>query len=400
MATDLLLHIVPVVFAWPTLFNTENTRHGIFRKIMLQSNEVSSELIDLIYGSLFGECNWQDFLDRVAQTSPNGKAALHYHDLASPIAHVPYVSGFSRTEVDQFSSHFASVNPWIPRLSVVPVGQGVCGDEIFPRKDLLKSEFYNDWLKGQAGCETSIGVSIIREETRTFVLSTCTSSADPDFNKAAAGRYTILAPHLKRAFDFIRKRDLLAPEKQATQTLLDSIGAGLIYVSEQGRARQWNKSAEAFVEAGFPVHIAPDGRLALQCETSAAVLDFLTSRKGVQTKPHTAIVKGKNKANYRITLVRLQSDAFTEFLEGPTVAVIIEPMMTTPFSERRDFLMETYKLTATEMRIASSIASGRSPKEVAVADHISYETVRTHLRNIYSKLGVNSQVGLVALLMR
>ncbi len=367
---------------------------------MLQSKDVSSELIDLIYGSLFGECNWQDFLDRVAQTSPNGKAALHYHDLASPVAHVPYVSGFSRNEVDQFSSHFASVNPWIPRLSFVPVGQGVCGDELFPREDLLKSEFYNDWLKGQAQCETSIGVSIIREETRTFVLSTCTSSADPDFNKEAVGRYTLLAPHLKRAFDFIRKRDLLAPERQTTQTLLDSIGVGLIYVSEQGRARQWNKNAEPLMEAGFPVHVLPGGELRLQCEKSAVVLDFLTSRRGVQTTPHTAVVKGKDKENYRITLVRLQSDAFTEFLDGPTVAVIIEPMMATPFNERRDFLMQTYKLTATEIRIASSIASGHSPKEVAIADHISYETVRTHLRNIYSKLGVNSQVGLVALLMR
>ncbi|MDV4156448.1 helix-turn-helix transcriptional regulator (plasmid) [Rhizobium leguminosarum] len=367
---------------------------------MLQSKDASSELINLIYGSLFGECNWQDFLDRVAQTSPNGKAALHYHDLASPVAHVPYVSGFSRTEVDQFSSHFAAVNPWIPRLSFVPVGQGVCGDEIFPREDLLKSEFYNDWLKGQAQCETSIGVSIIREETRTFVLSTCTSSADPDFNKEAAGRYTILAPHLKRAFDFIRKRDLLAPERQTTQTLFDSIGVGLIYVSEQGRARQWNKSAEALMAAGFPVHVAPSGKLELQCERSAAVLDFLTSRKGVQSRPHTAIAKGKDKASYRITLLRLQTDAFTEFLEGPTVAVIVEPLVATPLNERRDFLMEAYKLTATEIRIASSIASGHSPKEVAIADHISYETVRTHLRNIYSKLGVNSRVGLVALLMR
>lgn len=367
---------------------------------MVQSTDVTLLLTDLIYASLFGECSWQDFLDRLAQTSPGGKAALHYHDLASSVAHVPFMSGFSQAEIDQFSSHFASVNPWIPRLDRVPVGQGLCGDEIFPREELVKSEFYNDWLKRQAGCETSIGVSIIREESRTFVLSTSTSSADFDLNREAAKRYTVLAPHLKRAFDFIRKRDLFAPHEQATQTLFDSIGVGLIYVSENRKARRWNKSAEALMGAGLPVEIEADGRLSLRCEKSTAVLDFLTSRQGVQTRPHTAIVKGRNHDNYRITLVRLHSDALTEFLEGPTVAVIAEPMLATPLNERRDLLMQLYKLTATEIRIASSIASGHSPREVAIADEISYETVRTHLRNIYAKLGVNSRAGLVSLLMR
>ncbi|MBY3596091.1 helix-turn-helix transcriptional regulator [Rhizobium bangladeshense] len=367
---------------------------------MVESADVPSLLTDLIYGSLFGECSWQDFLDRLAQTSPGGKAALHYHDLASSVAHVPFMSGFSQSEIDQFRSHFASVNPWIPRLGLVPVGQGLCGDEIFPREQLIRSEFYNDWLKRQTGCETSIGVSIIREESRTFILSTSTSSADADLNKEAAKLYTQLAPHLKRAFDFIRKRDLFAPHQHETQTLLDSIGVGLIYVSEQGKARRWNKSAEALMAAGLPVQIAADGKFRLQCEKSMAVLEFLTSRNGVQTTPHTAIVKGSNQNNYRITLVRLPSDAFTEFVEGPTVAVIVEPTVASPLYERRDLLMQLYKLTATEIRIASSIASGQSAREVAIADDISYETVRTHLRNIYSKLGVNSRVGLVSLLMR
>ncbi|MGO8388840.1 helix-turn-helix transcriptional regulator, partial [Rhizobium johnstonii] len=92
-------------------------------------------------------------------------------------------------------------------------------------------------------------------------------------------------PHLKRAFDFIRKRDLLDPERQTTQTLFDSIGVGLIYVSEKGRARQWNKSAEALMAAGVPVQVATSGKLELQCERSTAVLNFLNSRKGVQTRP-------------------------------------------------------------------------------------------------------------------
>ncbi|MGO8063869.1 hypothetical protein ACC716_37635, partial [Rhizobium johnstonii] len=61
LAAGLILHGVAVVFACPTLFNTANTRCGIFRKIILQSKDASSELLDLISGSLFGACHWQDF---------------------------------------------------------------------------------------------------------------------------------------------------------------------------------------------------------------------------------------------------------------------------------------------------------------------------------------------------
>ena len=45
------------------------------------------------------------------------------------------------------------------------------------------------------------------------------------------------------------------------------------------------------------------------------------------------------------------------------------------------------------------IAAGLSLREVARTNDVSYETARSHLKNIYSKLGVNSQVGLVRRLM-
>lgn len=367
---------------------------------MPQAADASVQLIDMIYGSLFGECGWQDFLDAVAKTSPDGKAALHYHDLVSPVAHVPYMSGFSKDEVDQFSSHFAAVNPWIPRMGLVPVGRGLCGDEIFERKNLIRTEFYNDWLKRQAHCETSIGVSIIREEARTFILSTATSSADPERNREAAERYTLLAPHLKRAFDFIRKRDLQAPGNQTVQTLFDSIGAGLVYVSEKRKLRWSNRTAEGIIEAGFPFRISTDRRLGIACQKSAAALELLLSRHNTNHGPYTAILQGENgEGGYRLTMVRLLSGAFTEFLEGPTVAVIAEPMTPAPIQERRGPLLEAARLTATEIRVALSVASGNTPREVAAACQMHYETVRTHLRSIYSKLGVSSQVALAALLL-
>ena len=71
--------------------------------------------------------------------------------------------------------------------------------------------FYNDWLKGQTGCESTVGVTIVRSPTRTLLVSTCTSSTDEELNRRAADQYTLLAPHLKRAFDFLRRRKICVP---------------------------------------------------------------------------------------------------------------------------------------------------------------------------------------------
>nr|WP_246723672.1 LuxR C-terminal-related transcriptional regulator [Rhizobium sp. ARZ01] len=359
-----------------------------------------AELTDLVYGCLFGECSWQEFLDRLATTVPNGKAAFHYHDFTEPIARVPYMSGFSSSEIDQFTKHFASVNPWIPRTSLVHVGRGVTGEDLLPRNLLIKTEFYNDWLKPQAGCETAVGVTVIREPTRTFVLSTCTSSVDTALNRRAADLYTALSPHLKRMADFLRKADVTLGPGRAGLSLFDAIGTGLIYVSENRLARSLNESAKQMIAGGAPVRVTANGRLGFQLNEMTERLEYLTSRHSAHVEPHVSVVKGSDDALYRVTLIRMKSDIFLELLNGPTVAVIVEPMTATRPYVREERLMENFKLTRKETRIASGLLTGLTPKEMALADGVSYETVRTHLKSIYAKLQVNSQAALVALLMR
>ena len=102
----------------------------------------------------------------------------------------------------------------------------------------------------------------------------------------------------------------------------------------------------------------------------------------------------------RCTLLRLQSDFVTTFLEGPTVALIIERTSAALRADINEALPRNSQLTAAEMRIASAIAGGLSLREAAETNDVSYETARSHLKNIYSKLGVNSQVALLRRLMQ
>jgi DNA-binding CsgD family transcriptional regulator len=56
-------------------------------------------------------------------------------------------------------------------------------------------------------------------------------------------------------------------------------------------------------------------------------------------------------------------------------------------------------LTETERRVAALVTRGRTNREVAAAMFVTENTVQTHIRHIFQKLGVRSRTELVALLI-
>jgi PAS domain S-box-containing protein len=63
-----------------------------------------------------------------------------------------------------------------------------------------------------------------------------------------------------------------------------------------------------------------------------------------------------------------------------------------------DLLKEVFELTTAEAKVAASLARGVRVTEIASQLNVSRETIRTELSHIYSKIGLSSQIELVALL--
>ncbi|MFC3704017.1 response regulator [Devosia honganensis] len=59
----------------------------------------------------------------------------------------------------------------------------------------------------------------------------------------------------------------------------------------------------------------------------------------------------------------------------------------------------SFGLTPAETRIASALAQGRTPAQIAAGFNISRTTVTFHLRNIFQKTGTSRQAELVAVLL-
>jgi len=76
---------------------------------------------------------------------------------------------------------------------------------------------------------------------------------------------------------------------------------------------------------------------------------------------------------------------------SPTIALrVAKSFQKTPVAESIE-----HDLTRREKQILDELIRGRTEKEVADLFQLSVHTVRTHVKNIYSKLAVTSRVGLM-----
>lgn len=355
------------------------------------------ELIDLIYASLLGEASWQGFLDRLTQLLPGGKSTLFFHDVNRHAGRFSLVSGFEDAAVARYDGYFSRINPWMPKAAVRPVELGVVADQMLPRADLLRTEFYNDFMRPLGG-QSAVGVTIMREEGCSFLLSILTERGEAEANMAAARTLGALAPHLRRAFDHYRRGAIANAQHRVVGSVFETLATGVVIVGTNGTVKSASSIAHRMIESGIGLRITPTGRLRAVDARLSALIDAVTDASPSVPQVADAITSGEAGANAtRLTLIRVGRDRFEAYFEGPVVVILLEPALreTAPTAVER--LTSMHRLTAAERRVLDGLTEGLTVKEIADRSELSRETIRNQLKSVFAKVGVTRQVDLVRL---
>jgi DNA-binding NarL/FixJ family response regulator len=94
-----------------------------------------------------------------------------------------------------------------------------------------------------------------------------------------------------------------------------------------------------------------------------------------------------------------RSRAFRAFNAGVAAIIFMTDPERAP-TPTQEVLRDLLDLTATEAKVALSIAAGDAVPSAARRLRVSTNTVHTHMRRIFSKLGVHRQADVVRVLMR
>ena len=179
--------------------------------------------------------------------------------------------------------------------------------------------------------------------------------------------------------------------------ILDKLDRGVVLLDARGRVLDANSLAVGLLEAGDGMALR-SGRLAFSDvgldSRLVRLLDIRNSAAAERNVALAARVRRSNGASYRVVITPVPEGA--DERDVAFVALIYAP------DEQRDIstdvLRELYALTPAQAQVARSLFAGRSVEESAAALNLSLNTVRTHLKQIFTRCEVQSQAELLHLL--
>ncbi len=133
--------------------------------------------------------------------------------------------------------------------------------------------------------------------------------------------------------------------------------------------------------------------------------DHLCSAQGIETAGVDTFVTSLDSATTRLHVMDPDSDrsvlltAWADTIDGHQIAFIEFALRDLPFGAQQSGMAQAFGLTRAECRVVDALAVMVPPSEIATRLGVSVHTIRTHVRRIYAKLAVRSQMQFMRLTM-
>jgi DNA-binding CsgD family transcriptional regulator len=307
------------------------------------------------------------------------------------------IAGAYASLVPSYRERFGKIDPWAASLARNPLESVMLGSEHLPEKELLRSEFYNDWAR-HGGMLRPIGVRMRLAPGVYATMGSDNPFARRLFEPADKGRIRSVLPHVKRALQ-LRRRFRQANQWGARRAAaLDAFAFGVIICDQRTCVVAANAEAEALARSNSGIVLTAGGRAigALHAAEQIALRRLVRDAAGGGAGGILRITS-RDGVPALLALVAPMPRAL-HHLDGRGHAVIaLRSLAAAPgFGAVR--LASFFGLSPTQAEIALALFQGRSLDEIAVERGVKITTIRTQLARLFARTGAESQRDLVRLI--
>jgi len=365
--------------------------------------DVLSEILIALYKAPLDPSQWQEFLRLTALGAGGECAALLLHDSSAAESVMSMEWGFHPEVAPLYADHFGAIDVW--RSAVTTASDWVGTSEQFVSSSaLVKTEFYNDLLLPYE-IPHGIFAMVERSPARVANLSICRGARAGAFVEEDLAIVKLLKPHIQCAFRL--HSELSAANNRTTGLLnaLDALSVAVILVGPLMQVVAMNKAAERIAAEQDGLLVTRAGLHAERVEEAdllAKMLRRAASTKGVDgfSAGGTVLVSRRARPPVQVLISPVRHSSEFDFCgDQPVSAIALVIDSSHKQRPTQDILRALFGLTPAECRVALLLGDGRAPKEIAGMIGVTADTVRSQIKSIFAKTGVNRQTDLVRLLL-
>lgn len=366
-----------------------------------------SKLTTTMFSAAIGQVSWEYFLSELSASSGDICTHIFGFDTEANINLDLKVSGYDSHFASAFEDYYGAINPWAPGFAEHDAGVVVDSEDMCTTENLVKTEFYNDWVRPQEDICQGGGALLFKNDNRVVAMGGNIRLRDADVLKPKWLRLMrILVPHMQQAFEFSRA---LAGSKLETFLVgkhsLHEVPA-IVLLSEMGRVLYANSIAQHMISAGFPISTTLNGDLSFGSGQISQRINHDLLRKNINSAKPSFSVKVPSPIlgdSYCLRFAKFTPDAqiplplvSTLSISSPCVLLIATKMRT--LFDLTQEMQSCYGLTLAEAEVAIALYEGSNSREISEHRSVSIHTVRHQIKSAMSKVDARRQVELVSVI--
>jgi DNA-binding CsgD family transcriptional regulator len=290
-------------------------------------------------------------------------------------------------------------NAWTAGMAAVPIGQPRNLESVAPRSELVRSGFYDDVLK-PSNIEYAMAIKIGDIGDRFFSLSVGRGRRATTFSEQALSDLRSYGVHIERAWRLAQRFEGLAMVHRAQLDAFDGLAAPAMLLDAFGGVIMANAAAVALEASGA---IALRER-PVRCADAAAADAFAAAVNAALAGLSPRPAPFRDRDGGALVMIaapigrRVAGQIALEALARPAAIVtVLGPGASGPSPT---LLQEAFGLTPAEARVASELALGDGDAPTARRLGVGTNSLKTHRRRVFEKLGISRQAQLARLLAR
>jgi len=366
------------------------------------------DVVGQIYDASYCPKLWPKALEGIAEFTHSSSAILIHKDNELERASGIHTFNITDDEIALYNSHGYDPNFQI-MSEHTPVGVAAAIDHIITDRNELNQIYGDEFLNILETVDTyhTGGVVLFVDDIRTVAIGVQRKKSMGAWTKPQIDTLNLLVPHLQRAMNIQKEFVRLQTREQALQNGLDKLLMGLVLFDNEIEPIYVNPVAKNIL--GYhPVIKMRNNKIYAENHSDTvkihkALVKAVSSNVNLDPSQSSTSL-GLKHPQYATTLPMLISPAQgvlhgfnTEGQYAHAVVCFSDPGRSHPIETER--LADIYSLTLAEGKVAISIANGMSPDEIATQNNIAISTVRSQIKAIYNKLGINHQTELVKILL-